>query len=67
MIAFADPRLVLDVTRVLGIGTLTFLVAFLLTPALTRVLFAYKFGKNIRNSGTTPIYSALHAKKRVHP
>lgn len=67
MIAFADPNLVLNVTRVLGIGTLTFIVAFLLTPTLTRVLFTYKFGKNIRNSGNTPVYSKLHAKKAGTP
>nr|QBM02284.1 phospho-N-acetylmuramoyl-pentapeptide-transferase [uncultured archaeon] len=67
MIAFADPSLVIDVTRVLGIGTLTFLVAFILTPFLTNILFAYKFGKNIRNSGNTPVYSKLHAKKAGTP
>lgn len=67
MIAFADPKLVESVARVVGIGTLTFLIAFLLTPALTKVLYIYKFGKNIRNSGNTPNYSKLHAKKAGTP
>lgn len=67
MIAFADPNLVINVSRVIGIGTITFLVAFLLTPALTKILFMYKFGKNIRNTGNTPVYSKLHAKKAGTP
>lgn len=67
MIAFSDPTLVMSVVRVIGIGTLTFIVAFLLTPALTKMLYLYKFGKNIRASGTTPLYSKLHAKKAGTP
>ncbi|MEO6077933.1 MAG: phospho-N-acetylmuramoyl-pentapeptide-transferase [Candidatus Andersenbacteria bacterium] len=67
MIAFSDPNLVVNVSRVIGIGTLTFIIAFLLTPALTKILFLYKFGKNIRNTGSTPLYSKLHAKKAGTP
>lgn len=67
MIAFSDPTLVMSVARVIGIGTITFLVAFLLTPALTKLLYVYKFGKNIRASGSTPIYSKLHEKKGGTP
>lgn len=61
--SFADPGLVIDVTRVLVIGMLTFLVAFGLTPVLTYYLYKYRFGKNIRSDGSTPVYSRLHAKK----
>lgn len=67
MIAFSDPTLVMSVVRVLGIGTLTFLAAFALTPALTNLLFLYRFEKNIRNTGNTPLYSRLHAKKAGTP
>lgn len=67
MIAFSDPFLVTSVVRVLGIGMVAFLVAFLLTPLLTRALYVYKFGKNIRNSGNTPFYSKLHAAKAGIP
>lgn len=66
-IAFSDPALVVDVTRVIGMGTLAFLMAFALTPVLTHYLFKYKFGKNIRNEGKTPYYSKLHAKKAGTP
>lgn len=67
MIAFSDPKLVIEVTRVIGIATITFLTAIALTPALTHYLYKYRFGKNIRNEGTTPIYSKLHAKKAGTP
>ena len=67
MIAFSDPTLVMSVVRVIGSGTITFIVAFLLTPAITKMLYIYKFGKNIRSSGNTPYYSALHAKKEGTP
>jgi len=64
---FSDPGLVLDVTRVFGIGTITFLVALVFTPFLLRVLYKYRFGKSIRNDGLTPYYSKLHAKKEGTP
>lgn len=67
MISFSDPILVLDITRVIGIATLTFITAFALTPVLTHFLFKYRFGKNIRNSGDTPIYTAMHAAKAGTP
>ena len=64
---FENPAQVISLTRVLSIGTLHFLVALALTPALTYVLRLYRFGKNIRNDGLTPIYSALHQKKAGTP
>src|SRR3989344_528127 len=67
MIAFSDPTLVMSVARVVATGTLTFIVAFILTPLLTKMLFLYKFGKNIRASGNTPFYSKLHIKKTGTP
>jgi phospho-N-acetylmuramoyl-pentapeptide-transferase len=67
MIRFANPELVINVTRVVGMGTITFFVALLLTPLLTYFLFKYQFGKNIRDTGKTPIYSKLHAKKAGTP
>lgn len=67
MIKFADPELVINVTRVVGIATITFLVALSLTPVLTYFLYKYRFGKSIRNRGNTPIYTKLHAKKEGVP
>ncbi|MEX2054841.1 MAG: phospho-N-acetylmuramoyl-pentapeptide-transferase, partial [Candidatus Andersenbacteria bacterium] len=67
MIKFADPTLILDVSRVIGIATITFAVAFGLTPLLTHFLYKYRFGKSVRNEGNTPIYSRLHASKAGTP
>ncbi len=67
MIRFADPELVINVTRVVGMATITFLVAVGLTPLLTHYLYKYRLGKSIRNEGTTPIYSKLHASKAGTP
>lgn len=67
MIQFSDPGLVISVTRVIGMGVLTFGVAFGLTPLVTHYLYKYNFGKSIRNEGTTPVYSRLHAKKSGTP
>lgn len=66
-IAFSDPGLVVDVTRVVGMGVLTFVVALAATPLLTHLLYKYRFEKSIRNTGNTPIYSKLHAKKSGTP
>ena len=38
-----------------------------LTPILSHFLYKYKIGKNIRNDGSTPIFSALHAAKQGTP
>ncbi len=67
MLRFADPTLVINVTRVIGTATFAFIVAVSLTPLLTHYLYKYRFGKSIRNEGTTPIYSRLHAGKAGTP
>lgn len=55
------------VVRIVGIATITFLTAFGLTPILTHFLYKYKFGKSIRKTGDTPIYTKLHAAKEGTP
>ena len=67
MIRFADPILVINVTRIIGTATLAFIVALGITPLLTHYLYRYRFGKSIRNEGNTPIYSRLHANKAGTP
>ncbi len=64
---FSDLGLVVNVTRVFGMGTITFLVGMAATPYLLKTLYKYKFGKNIRNDGLTPLYSKIHAKKAGTP
>lgn len=67
LIRFEDPQLVVNVARVVGVATLAFGLAFSLTPLLTHFLYKYRFGKSIRDTGTTPIYSKLHAGKAGTP
>lgn len=67
MIVFANPQEVYEVVRVFAVLSLSFVVAFALTPLLTHILYKYKIGKQIRDDGTTPVFSALHAKKKGTP
>jgi len=60
----------MDHLSLVKIGTLTalsFIIAMSWTPVLSHFLYKYKLGKNIRSSGTTPIFSKLHAKKSGTP
>ena len=56
-----------DIMRLLILATLSFGIAFLMTPALTRFLYKFKLGKQIRDSATAPIASGLHKSKSGTP
>lgn len=53
--------------KILFFAVLSFVFAFLATPLLTHFLYKYKLGKKIRNNGSTPIFSSLHASKEGTP
>jgi len=53
--------------KILFFSALAFIFALAATPLLTRYLYKYKLGKKIRNDGTTPIFSGLHAQKDGTP
>jgi phospho-N-acetylmuramoyl-pentapeptide-transferase len=57
----------LQLVRILFLTAASFICAFLCTPILTHFLYKYKLGKQIRNNGNTPIFSALHAHKAGTP
>ncbi len=61
------PTLDFYVIKLLLLSTAAFVLSFALTPLLTKVLYKYKLGKSIRNNGTTPIFSLLHAHKAGTP
>ncbi len=61
------PDITFQITRILVLGTLAFLVAFFLTPFLTHFLYKYRLEKSIRSEGKTPIYSVLHRGKAGTP
>jgi phospho-N-acetylmuramoyl-pentapeptide-transferase len=57
----------LQLVRILLLTSLSFIFAFACTPIMTYFLYKYKMGKAIRNTGNTPIFSALHAHKAGTP
>lgn len=55
------------IIKILFLTTLSFLFTVAWTPLLTHFLYKYKVGKQIRNTGNTPIFSKIHAKKQGTP
>lgn len=55
------------ILRALFLAILAFALAMAWTPFLSWSLFHYKIHKRIRNTGATPVYSALHATKAGTP
>jgi phospho-N-acetylmuramoyl-pentapeptide-transferase len=53
--------------KVLILTAISFAFALAMTPTLTKYLAKLKVGKNIRNDGSTPIFSKLHAAKQGTP
>jgi len=53
--------------KIFTLSSLGFLFAFCITPVLTAFLYRNKIGKQIRNDGSTPLYSKLHASKEGTP
>jgi len=53
--------------KVLILAGISFCVALAATPLLTNLLLKFKVGKNIRNDGSTPVYSQMHAGKQGTP
>jgi phospho-N-acetylmuramoyl-pentapeptide-transferase len=49
------------------LSIISFLIAFFSAPLLTHFLYKYKFGKQIRDSKSAPIFAALHKKKSGTP
>ncbi len=56
-----------ELLKLLIVSFITFGIGLLLTPPLLKLLQRSSAGKNIRNDGDTPIFSALHAGKQGTP
>jgi phospho-N-acetylmuramoyl-pentapeptide-transferase len=56
-----------ELASVFIITTLAFILAFFVTPIFTAFLFQNRLGKQIRNDGTTPIFTKLHSEKAGTP
>jgi phospho-N-acetylmuramoyl-pentapeptide-transferase len=57
---------IFQISRLLGLSALSFILAMAWTPALTHFLFKYRLGKQIRAEGA-PIFNKLHSKKEGTP
>ncbi len=55
------------IVKILFLITTSFVFAFICAPLLIRILHKYKIGKQIRNNGTTPVFSKIHAHKAGTP
>jgi phospho-N-acetylmuramoyl-pentapeptide-transferase len=56
-----------ELLKVLIVSFISFFLAILLIHPLLKFLKRQKVGKNIRNDGDTPVFSALHASKQGTP
>lgn len=57
----------LPLTKILLLTSISFAVALFSTPVLSAFLYKKKLVKNIRNDGSTPIFSKLHSGKAGTP
>ncbi|HAG27697.1 TPA: phospho-N-acetylmuramoyl-pentapeptide-transferase [Patescibacteria group bacterium] len=53
--------------KIFSLTIIGFLFAIAITPLWTKLLFKYRLGKQIRNDGSTPLYSELHGSKAGTP
>lgn len=58
---------ILQAARVLGISSIAFLVALLLTPSVIGLLYKFHFNKQIRSKESAPVFYELHKKKENTP
>ncbi|MDF1496921.1 MAG: phospho-N-acetylmuramoyl-pentapeptide-transferase [Patescibacteria group bacterium] len=56
-----------EVVRIIVLAFACFLVAFISTPTVVKLLRKYKMGKNIRDEKSAPIMSKMHAAKSGTP
>ena len=56
-----------EMGRILGVLSLAFIVAMIITPFLSRFLVSHNLGKKIRQDGSTPVFTKLHMHKAGTP
>jgi len=56
-----------EIIRTLILMGASFFVALLFTPLVTRLLYRYRMGKQIRSSADAPVFHSLHQKKEGTP
>ena len=56
-----------QVIRLLILTGIAFVTALFITPVVSKLLYKYRAGKQIRQSSNTPIFSSMHQKKEGTP
>src|SRR3989344_5320078 len=54
-------------TKIFSLTSLSFVFALTITPLFTNFLYKNKLGKQIRNDGSTPLFSEMHKNKAGTP
>ena len=54
-------------TKIFALTSLAFIFALAVTPLFTRFLYKNKLGKQIRDDGTTPLFTEMHKHKAGTP
>lgn len=55
------------IVKILLLSASAFIFTIGWTPALTHFLYKYKLGKQIRNNGSTPVFTKMHSHKAGTP
>jgi phospho-N-acetylmuramoyl-pentapeptide-transferase len=59
--------IVLQVIKVVALSVIAFTAAMFLTPLISKIIYKFRFYKQIRQSDSTPVFSRLHANKQGTP
>lgn len=58
---------ILILSKILGVGALSFFIAMILTPIVNKILVKYRLGKQIREDANAPVFMQMHGKKAGTP
>jgi len=58
---------ILTISKIIGVGALSFFIAILITPIVYKLLIKYRLGKQIREDANAPIFMQMHRKKAGTP
>lgn len=58
---------ILIISKILGVGAMSFFIAILLTPLVAKYLIKWRLGKQIREDVNAPIFIQMHKKKTGTP
>lgn len=63
----SEAYAVFSVVRSLLLAVMAFALAMAWTPVLTGILYRFKLGKHVRDTGESPVFTQMHAHKQGTP